>query len=90
MAISDRVLVTADGRSLAAYDSPLAQTSTSREVADYRAGIERTQRQAEALNALVMRRRRKQKRKGLSPWAVRQPVAGALSASRPPARQAPA
>lgn len=89
MAISDRVLVTADGTTLAAYDSPLAKTATARQVADYRAGIDRTQRQAEALNALVMRRRRKQKRKGLSPWAARQPVAGALSAARPPARQAP-
>lgn len=89
MGISDRVHVSGNGLPLDLFDSAAARSAKSRDVENYRGRADRTQRQVDAYNALVTRRKRRQKRKSLSPWAARQPVTGALSAARSSSRDTP-
>lgn len=89
MSGSDRVHVSGNGLPLDLFDSELFKGAKPRDAAAYRDRLENTQRQVEAYNAMVTRRKRRQKRKALSLWAVRQPVTGVMSAARSPSRTSP-
>lgn len=86
MAVYERARVSGNGLPLDVFTSEIFKNANARDAAAYRDRLENTQRQVEAYNAMVTRRKRRQKRKALSVWAVRQPVAGALSAARSPSR----